>query len=103
MITTQLSDNILINDRNVLIRVIFYLELVIKKGIQLSDNELNILSLFVDNDDKESVIQLGIDKEFIKKIYVTVGTVMGTSALALLKKITGGAGGNAENPESESG
>lgn len=66
MTTTKLTDVIIVKDRNVLLRIIFYLELVIKKDIQLSDNELNVLSLFVDLDNKEEVIKLGIDKGFIK-------------------------------------
>jgi hypothetical protein len=63
---TQLKDDILIKDRLTLLRVIFYLELVIKKGIQLSNNELSILSLFVDGKDKEAMIVKGIENNFIK-------------------------------------
>lgn len=63
---TQLKDDILIKDRLSLLRVIFYLELVIKKGISLSDNELSILSLFVDDENKEEIISKGIESKFIK-------------------------------------
>ena len=63
---TQLKDEIFIKDRISLLRIILYLELVIKKDISLSDNELSILSLFEANNDKELVIQEGIERKFIK-------------------------------------
>ena len=63
---TQLKDTVFIDDRIKLLRIIFYIELVIKKDIQLSDNELSILSLFEGIQDKEQAIELGIEKEFIK-------------------------------------
>lgn len=84
---TQLKDEILIKDRISLLRIIFYLELIVKRDIQLSDNELSILSLFEGNEDKEQVIDLGIEKNFIKSKQSGENIVSRLVKLEVLNKI----------------
>jgi hypothetical protein len=84
---TQLKDDLFVEDRIHLLRIIFYLELVVKKGIRLSLNELGILSLFEDEEDKEKVITLGLEKEFVNSKQSGENTVSKLVKLNILNKV----------------
>ena len=49
---------------NKVLNVYFYIELVVQRGIKLSPNEINILTLFVKNKKKSEVIALAMENDY---------------------------------------
>lgn len=84
---TEFKEHIFVKDRITLLRLVLYLELVIKKDISLSDNELSILSLFEAENSKELVIQQGIERNFIKSKQSGENIVSRLVKLNLLDKV----------------
>jgi len=61
---TKLNKGIKMSSANKVLNVYFYIELVIQRGIKLSPNEINILTLFVKNRKKSEVIAMAMKNEY---------------------------------------
>lgn len=82
--TTQLTETIKL-DRDVLIKTILYIKTIVNQ-CELSDNNLNILSLFTKTDDKDEVIKTAIDRGYVRSYQSGENACSKLVGLKLLQK-----------------
>lgn len=83
---TKMQTVVKFDDLNKLLSIVLYINVVVVKGIQLSSNELNVLSLFVKNTNKQEVIAESVTKGYVKSVQSGENTVSRLVKLKLLSK-----------------
>ncbi len=81
----SINENIRFENRFSLIKGFLYLKLLNKDQV-LPENDLNVLTLFVTDNDKASVIQKALKEEFVKSEQSGENTVSKLVKLKLLEK-----------------
>ena len=84
---TKLKTVIKSNNRVKILSAMLYINIVVFKNIRLSNNELNILSLFIDDNDIHSVINKSIKMRFVNSTQSCNNTISLLTRLKLLNKI----------------
>lgn len=82
---THITDTIGFDDRFSLVKSVFSFHLH-HKNIKISDNDLNILTLFSGNSDEVAVIEEALDREFVNSFRSGENTVSLLVKLNLLLK-----------------
>jgi hypothetical protein len=83
---TNIQTAVRFDDLNKLFSIVLYINLVVIKGIQLSNNELSVLSLFIKNNNKQDVIAESVSKGYVKSVQSGENTVSRLVKLKLLIK-----------------
>jgi predicted transcriptional regulator len=87
---TKLTKAVRFKSLNKIFATLFYIELVVIEGLPLSLNDINMLSLFVKEESKNKVIEMGLELKYANSLQSADNIVSRLVKQGLLIKEKGG-------------